>query len=239
MDIGKTIRLLREKHGLKQINLANALQISSQAVSKWERGSNYPDINTLKKIADLFDVSTDYLLGITDVKNGLFEATVLCSGVTGYAKRSLTTNSRDMADYINGVFYHLTESALRFDGVPVKYVGDGFLCFFSGADHGDRAIEAARQAKKVVFQRDLVIMIHTGEIYLGLIGHPHYAVRDIVGAAVNRAFLTLEWVTGNCPSGICVTEATMKKVTRYYDVVRHSGVTINLIDEKVDLFEIV
>lgn len=239
MDIGKTVRLLREKHGLKQINLANALQVSPQAVSKWERGSNYPDIDTLKKIADLFDVSTDYLLGITEIKSGLFEATVLCTGVTGFAKRSLTTNSRDMADYINGVFYHLTESVLRFDGVPVKYVGDGFLCFFSGADHGDRAIEAARQAKRVVFQRDLAITIHTGEIYLGLVGHPHYAVRDIVGAAVNRAFLVLEWVARNCPSGIGVTEATMNKVKKGYDAVRHAGITINLIEEKIDLFEIV
>jgi transcriptional regulator with XRE-family HTH domain len=38
MGIGQTIRLLREKHGFKQINLANALQVSPQAVSKWERG---------------------------------------------------------------------------------------------------------------------------------------------------------------------------------------------------------
>mgnify|MGYP000903559116 CR=1 FL=1 len=238
MDIGKTIRLLREKHGLKQINLANALQVSSQAVSKWERCANYPDIETIKKLAELFNVSTDYLLGITDVQNGIFEATVFCTGIKGFAKRFLTTNSRDAAEYINGVFYQLTESAMKYDGVPVKYVGDGFLCFFSGADHADRAIEAARHAKKVIYQKDLTISINTGEIYLGLIGHPNYASRDIVGTTVNQAFLMLGWISGNCPSGIAATESVIKKAKNVYNAVLKKDVEIDLIEQKLNLYEI-
>jgi transcriptional regulator with XRE-family HTH domain len=239
MDIGKTIRLLRERHGLKQINLANALQVSSQAVSKWERCANYPDIETLKKIADLFDVSSDYLLGITDIPNGIFEATVFCTGIARFARRSLTTNSRDVAEYINGVFYHLTESVLKYDGVPVKYVGDGFLCFFSGADHADRAIEAAKHAKKVIYQKDLTISISTGEIYLGLVGHPNYATRDTVGATVNHAFLVLGWISNNCPSGIGATEAVIKKAKKTYNTLHHQDVKIDLVEKKIDLYEII
>lgn len=239
MDIGKTIRLLREKHGLKQINLANALQVSSQAVSKWERCANYPDIEIIKKLAELFNVSTDYLLGVVDVQNGIFEATVLCTGITGFAKRYLTTNSRDVAEYINGVFYQLTESAMKFDGIPVKCVGDGFLCFFSGADHADRAIEAARHAKKVIYQRDLMISINTGEIYLGLIGHPNYATKDIVGATVNRAFLVLNWMSGNCPSGIVVTESVIMKTKNTYNTVLKKDVEIDLIEQKLNLYEVI
>jgi class 3 adenylate cyclase len=239
MDIGQTIRLLREKHGLKQINLANALQVSPQAVSKWERGANCPDVGQLVKISRLFDVSIDYILGATNAESGIFEATVLCTGVARFAQRSVATGSRDVAEYINGLFYHLTESALRFDGIPVKYLGDGFLCFFSGANHADRAIDAAKQAKKVVYQQDLTVAVNTGEIYLGLVGHPNYAMRDIIGATVNRAFILLGWISRNCPSGVGATEATINKAERSYVTVPHRGVEIDLIEERVDLFEIV
>jgi class 3 adenylate cyclase len=238
MDMGRTIRLLRERHGFKQVNLANALQVSPQAVSKWEKGANLPDVGQLLKISRLFDVSVDYLLGATDAESGIFEATVLCTGVARFAQRSAAVGPRDVAEYINGLFYHLTESALRFDGIPVKYVGDGFLCFFSGPDHADRAIDAAKQARKVVYQQDLAIAINTGEIYLGLVGHPHYAMRDIIGATVNRAFLVLGWVSENCPSRVGATESTINRAERACDTVRHPGVKIDLIGEKVDLFEI-
>ncbi len=239
MDLGYTIRLLREKHGLKQINLANALQVSPQAVSKWERGANYPDIEALKKIARLFDVSTDLLLGNTERESGVFEATVMCTGITGFAERSVSTDSRDLAEYMNGVFFHLTQSALKFDGVPVKYVGDGFLCFFSGADHADRALSAAQHARKVVYQKDLVQAINTGEIYLGLVGHPNYAMRDIVGATVNRAFLMLGWVSKDCPSCLGATGAVLEKARKDYITVCHRDVMIDLVGERTDLFEIV
>ena len=163
---------------------------------------------------------------------------MFCTGIKGFAKRFLTTNSRDAAEYINGVFYQLTESAMKYDGVPVKYVGDGFLCFFSGADHADRAIEAARHAKKVIYQKDLTISINTGEIYLGLIGHPNYASRDIVGATVNQAFLMLGWISGNCPSGIAATESVIKKAKNVYNAVLKKDVEIDLIEQKLNLYEI-
>ena len=238
MDVGYKIRLLREKHGLKQINLANALQVSPQAVSKWERGANCPDIGQLLKMARLFNVSTDFLLGITDAQSGVFQATVFCTGVTRFAQRSISMNSKDLAEYVNVLFYHLTESVLKFDGVPVKYVGDGFLCFFSGADHADRAIKAALYAKKVIYQKDLVIALHSGDIYLGVVGHPNYAVRDIVGEAVNRAFLMLGWISKHCPSGIGATKVTMSGTTGSYATTFHEDVAIDLIGERIDVYEI-
>ncbi len=239
MDVGRKIRILREKHGFKQVNLANALQVSPQAVSKWERGANYPDIGMLVKIAQLFDVSTDYLLGITDVASGVFEATVFCSGITHFAERSISMDSKEVADYANVLFYHLTESVLKFDGIPVKYVGDGFLCFFSGATHADRALEAAIAAKKAIYQKDLVIALNSGDIYLGLIGHPDYAMRDIVGETVNKTFLVAGWVSQHCPSGIGVTESVIKRAARSYPMVHHPAVEVDHIKETIEVFEIV
>lgn len=62
MNIAETIVTLRRTHGLTQEAVARALDVSIAAVSKWECGNSYPDIELLPKIAALFDVSVDYLL---------------------------------------------------------------------------------------------------------------------------------------------------------------------------------
>ena len=61
--LGTNIMRLRKEAGLTQEQLANALGISYQAVSKWENGVSCPDISTLPLIADLFGVSIDSLFG--------------------------------------------------------------------------------------------------------------------------------------------------------------------------------
>ena len=60
--IAKNIAALRQYNNLTQIELAEKLNYSDKAVSKWERGESIPDVAVLKKIADLFSVSVDYLL---------------------------------------------------------------------------------------------------------------------------------------------------------------------------------
>jgi transcriptional regulator with XRE-family HTH domain len=59
---------LRRKHNLTQLDLAEKLNYTDKAISKWERGESLPDIITLKRMADLFEVTVDYL--ITEHKEG-------------------------------------------------------------------------------------------------------------------------------------------------------------------------
>ena len=61
INISKNIIDLRKKKGITQEQLASALNISSQAVSKWETNTCQPDTQTLPLIADYFGVSIDYL----------------------------------------------------------------------------------------------------------------------------------------------------------------------------------
>ena len=61
--LGTNIMRLRKEAGMTQEQLANALGISYQAVSKWENGVSCPDISTLPLLADLFSVSIDSLFG--------------------------------------------------------------------------------------------------------------------------------------------------------------------------------
>ena len=60
--IAENIVQLRRANGMTQIDLAEKLNYSDKAVSKWERGESVPDISVLKNIADLFGVTVDFLI---------------------------------------------------------------------------------------------------------------------------------------------------------------------------------
>lgn len=62
MTIGKRIAALRREKRLKQDDLAQMLEVSPQAVSKWENDQTYPDISLLPKLAKILGVSVDELL---------------------------------------------------------------------------------------------------------------------------------------------------------------------------------
>lgn len=60
--IAKNISTLRTEAKMTQADLAQRLNYSDKAVSKWERGESCPDIHILKQIADMFEVTVDFLL---------------------------------------------------------------------------------------------------------------------------------------------------------------------------------
>jgi transcriptional regulator with XRE-family HTH domain len=60
--IANNITELRKAVPLTQAELAEKLNYSDKAVSKWERGESIPDVIVLKQIAELFGVTVDYLL---------------------------------------------------------------------------------------------------------------------------------------------------------------------------------
>jgi tellurite methyltransferase len=62
-ELGQRIKAKREKLGMKQTNLASALHVTPQAISKWECGENAPDIVILTQLAEMLNVSVDWLLG--------------------------------------------------------------------------------------------------------------------------------------------------------------------------------
>ena len=62
MEFNEKLNQLRKSNGLTQEDLAEALYVSRTAVSKWESGRGYPNIESLKDIATLFSVSIDDLL---------------------------------------------------------------------------------------------------------------------------------------------------------------------------------
>ena len=69
MTFGEKLHNLRKIKGMSQEILANELNVSRQAISKWELNTAYPDTENVIKIAKIFKVSTDYLLLDEVIKN--------------------------------------------------------------------------------------------------------------------------------------------------------------------------
>ena len=63
VKVGRIISQKRKEHNITQMQLADALGISFQAVSNWERGNSMPDISKLPELAELFGCSIEELLG--------------------------------------------------------------------------------------------------------------------------------------------------------------------------------
>ena len=62
MTFGEKLQKLRQKAGMSQDALAERLNVSRQAVSRWERDETMPETDKVVALADLFGVTTDYLL---------------------------------------------------------------------------------------------------------------------------------------------------------------------------------
>ena len=68
METGEIIEKLRRERKMPQKELAAILNVSVGTVSNYENGVHFPDLATLHKLADFFQVSTDFLLGRTEFR---------------------------------------------------------------------------------------------------------------------------------------------------------------------------
>lgn len=62
MELYERLVELRKRENLSQEKLAELLNISRQAISKWESGASSPDINNIIQLGKIYNVSTDYIL---------------------------------------------------------------------------------------------------------------------------------------------------------------------------------
>ena len=62
--MGQIIAAKRKELGMTQLELAEKMGVTDKAVSKWERDLSYPDVNSLPKLAEIFDMTVDELMQI-------------------------------------------------------------------------------------------------------------------------------------------------------------------------------
>ena len=96
ITLGENLRSLRNKENITQEQLAEALGVSPQAVSRWENEAAFPDISLLPVIANYFNVTTDYLLGVdTAHKQKEIDA-----AVNMYSKLRYEGKTREAVDFL-------------------------------------------------------------------------------------------------------------------------------------------
>lgn len=114
MKLYEKIALLRKQHGLSQEDLADKLEISRQSVHKWEQGLCYPEIDKIKRLAQIFNVSYDTLLN-DDLYITAPKATVLPKAEIPQAPkyRSVFVSQNELdryhSDYDHGVILNISK----------------------------------------------------------------------------------------------------------------------------------
>ena len=104
--LGDRIKLLRKQQGLTQTELGKKIGISQTAVISYEKNVNVPPVDRLSKMADIFDVSVDYMLGKTDDR-------------TTAKKCDVHTKVIDLEDELSSLILHLNEGDILFRGKEI------------------------------------------------------------------------------------------------------------------------
>jgi len=65
-EFGERLQELREQRGLTRLQLAKATGFTEVSIGRWEKAETIPDIRTLKVFVKFFNVTADYLLGLSD-----------------------------------------------------------------------------------------------------------------------------------------------------------------------------
>ena len=123
---GATITRLRKKNRMTQSALAESLNVSDKAVSKWETGLGYPEITLLPKIAAVFGVTVDYLItgerkGITIAGNIL---TDIVKNIDCYPQVGMLSNISSVTRAVGGCAPNTAIDLSRIDpSVPLSVIG--------------------------------------------------------------------------------------------------------------------
>lgn len=95
--IGDKIRDLRNQKRMSQTDLSKVLHVSQQTITKWETGKAEPSSSALNSLANYFNVSADYLLGRSKVKNPqAHDLDDAIDGAMSFGGRPVTEHDRRM-----------------------------------------------------------------------------------------------------------------------------------------------
>ena len=95
MKFGHILRELREEKDILQVELAKKLNITSQSLSQYELGKRMPDIEMIDRLANFFNVSVDYLLGRTDIKEPI--KNIVSEKQQDYSSNTESINTQDLS----------------------------------------------------------------------------------------------------------------------------------------------
>ena len=103
MSIGERIKADRQKKGISQAALGEMLQITQQAVAKWEKDLSEPDSQMLIKLANYFEVTVDYLIGGSSSNIDANFASATTNAFLSEQEKELIVMFRQLSPYLQGL----------------------------------------------------------------------------------------------------------------------------------------
>ena len=149
-NIGSTIAKLRKKAGLTQTELADKLNVSDKAVSRWENGLGFPEVTQFPALASIFGISVDQLMtgkrrGIALAGNILVD---FVKEVESYPERGMLANITDVSRAVGGCVPNTGIDLAKIDrNLPVSVagrIGDDESGRFVVAELSRHGIDCAR-----------------------------------------------------------------------------------------------
>lgn len=119
MSIGARLQELRKRENMTQEDLAERLDVTRQVISKWERDQSVPNTETVVMLSQIFQVSTDYLLGIEN-RNMVIEA----DSKTGDFKSPVTVNTQGKFSKWIALAFSMVAAILAIKYLRVMCQGD-------------------------------------------------------------------------------------------------------------------
>ncbi|WP_339146223.1 MULTISPECIES: helix-turn-helix transcriptional regulator [unclassified Sutcliffiella] len=103
MRLGEQIRTIRNKENLSQEQLGQKMNVTRQAIYKWESGKGYPDIQNLIKLSELFEISIDKLIK----GDSSFQSKIKVKGGTGmFSNRNFLSSLNYFSFFFAPLFSH-------------------------------------------------------------------------------------------------------------------------------------
>ena len=143
------------------------------------------------------------------------EKRVMAVGVAdlnNFGKIINSRNADDVVEYLQEAFEVTGDIILKHGGHVVKYIGDAFLFAF---DDPKNAVAAANEIASD-YSREVgtlmlrfTVSVATGDVFVGMIGHPEFEHEDVLGSTVNNAF-QLQKNAKQAYSGTAFCEETQK-----------------------------
>lgn len=131
-SFGKRVQGLRKNKGLTQAELAEKMDVSEEAVKRWEQGRSTPSKESLDKISNFFQCDYDYLLGRQDTPNKIYQHISEYTGLSERAVSILATAKTEGSPLVNiinslilddtGILAKLQQSITADYGVASRFI---------------------------------------------------------------------------------------------------------------------
>ena len=186
MKIGEQIRMLRKNENISQEQLGRKLNVTRQAIYKWENDRGYPDIQNLITLSELFDISIDELIK----KDSAFQGRIKVKG-------GIISNRRLLAS-LN--YFSVFFSPFLFPLITMRF-GESDI-----KDHGKKAFIS--HAIPVTLYVTMIIVIYLSA-YITNAEQPNSIL--VISCGILLALLTISVVIWNVLQGVKVLKSSFKK----------------------------